>query len=85
LQSKTDTTGQTTYTYYAFGNLISIVLPNGTEIDYVIDGKNRRIAMRVNGAMVQGFLYEDQLRPVAELDRNGNMVARFGYGTKINE
>ncbi len=29
--------------------------------------------------MVQGFLYENQLEPVAELDGSGNLVARFVY------
>jgi RHS repeat-associated protein len=33
----------------------------------------------VNGVLVQGFLYENQLEPVAELDTNGNVVARFVY------
>jgi RHS repeat-associated protein len=84
LQSKTDATGTTTYTYDAFGNLIAVLLPNGTEIDYVIDGKNRRVGKKINGTMIQGFLYEDQLRPVAELDESGNIVARFVYGTKMN-
>jgi RHS repeat-associated protein len=32
--------------------------------------------------LVQGFLSEDQLRPVAELDGNGNVVSRFVYGEK---
>ncbi len=27
----------------------------------------------------QGFLYQDQLEPVAELDGNGNLVSRFVY------
>jgi RHS repeat-associated protein len=38
----------------------------------------------MNGVLVQGFLYEDQLNPVAELDGNGNIVARFIYGTRDN-
>jgi RHS repeat-associated protein len=38
----------------------------------------------VNGALVQGFLYGGQLRPVAELDGSGTVVSRFVYGTKIN-
>jgi RHS repeat-associated protein len=59
-------------------------LPNNTEIDYVIDGKNRRVGKRVNGILVKGFLYENELRPVAELDGNGNIVSRFVYGTKSN-
>jgi hypothetical protein len=28
---------------------------------------------------VQGFLYENQLEPVAELDGSGNLVSRFVY------
>ncbi|MFA6054869.1 MAG: PKD domain-containing protein [Thermodesulfovibrionales bacterium] len=84
LQSKTDSGGSTSYTYDAFGNLISVVLPNGTEVDYVIDGRNRRVGKRVNGILVKGFLYENELRPVAELDGNGNIVSRFVYGMKTN-
>jgi RHS repeat-associated protein len=44
-----------------------------------VDGENRRIGKKVNGVLVQGFLYQDQLEPVAELDGNGNVVARFVY------
>ena len=39
----------------------------------------------VNGTLVQGWLYQDQLRPVAQLDGTGtNVVARFVYGSKAN-
>jgi RHS repeat-associated protein len=38
----------------------------------------------VNGTLVQGFLYEDQLRIAVELDGNGDVVSRFVYGTRIN-
>ncbi len=53
-------------------------------IDYVIDGRNRRIGKKVDGILVQGFLYQDQLNPVAELDGTGNITARFVYGSKSN-
>ncbi len=33
----------------------------------------------VNGTLVQGFLYENQLEPVAELDGSGNLISRFVY------
>jgi YD repeat-containing protein len=79
LQSKT-VDGQTTqYTYDVLGNLHQVELPGGTVIEYVVDGENRRIGKRVNGVLVQGFLYQDQLEPVAELDGSGNVVARFVY------
>jgi RHS repeat-associated protein len=50
----------------------------------MIDGQNRRIGKKVNGALVQGFLYQGQLRPVAELDGNNNVVSRFVYGSRAN-
>ena len=34
--------------------------------------------------MVQGFLYQDQLRPIAELDGSNNVVSRFVYDDKPN-
>ena len=49
------------------------------QLGYVIDGENRRIGKTVNGSLVQGFLYESQLEPVAELDGVGNVVSRFVY------
>jgi RHS repeat-associated protein len=74
----------TTYSYDALGNLTAVTLPGGTQVDYVIDGRNRRIGKKVNGALVQGFLYRNHLSPVAELDGAGTIVARFVYATKPN-
>jgi RHS repeat-associated protein len=56
--------------------------PSALSIEYVIDGRNRRVGKKVNGTLVQGFLYGNQLEPVAELDGSGNLVARFVYGSK---
>ena len=74
----------TTYRYDEFGNLTQVVLPDTTTITYLIDGKDRRIGKRVNGALQKGWLYEDQLRPVAELDGSGAVVSRFVYATRVN-
>jgi RHS repeat-associated protein len=84
LESKRGPDGTTSYVYDDFGNLVSVTKPDGAEIDYIIDGQNRRVGKEINGTLVQGFLYKDQLKPVAELDGNGNIVARFVYGTKDN-
>jgi RHS repeat-associated protein len=81
LQAKTTPTGTTTYQYDVVGNLLAVTLPTGTTIDYVIDGRNRRIGKKVNGVLVQGFLYRDQLKPIAELDGAGNVIVRFVYGS----
>jgi len=84
LESKTVGTQVTQYAYDPLGNLRSVILPNGTLIEYVIDPANRRVGKKVNGTLTQGFLYEDQLRTAAELDDVGNVVSRFVYGTRIN-
>lgn len=84
LLTRTDASGTTTYSYDVLGNLIQVILPDGTQIDYLIDGRNRRIGKTVNGALVQGFLYQDQLNPVAELDGSGNVKTQFVYADKSN-
>jgi len=75
-------TDTTWYSYNTFGSLVSVVLSSGKRVDYVLDPANRRVGRRVNGVLVQGFLYQDQLRPVAELDGSNNAVSRFVYGTR---
>jgi RHS repeat-associated protein len=86
LSTKRDTsTGDTTtYTYDVVGNLLTVLLPDTTRIEYVVDGQHRRIGKQINGVLVQGFLYENSLRPVAELDGAGNVVTRFVYGSRVN-
>jgi YD repeat-containing protein len=90
LTSKTVAGQVTSYSYDALGNLLSVALPaplaDGAQtIGYIVDGQNRRVGRKVNGTLVEGWLYQDQLRPVAQLDGTGtNVVARFVYGSKIN-
>ncbi len=86
LQLKTDTsTGKaTTYGYDPLGGLRRVTLPDGTEITYVVDGRYRRIGKQVNGVLTQGFLYRDQYEPVAQVDANGQIVARFIYASRTH-
>jgi RHS repeat-associated protein len=76
--------GQTQYVYDVLGNLKLVILPDGKRIEYVIDSEDRRIGKKINGALIQGFLYEGDLSPAAELDNNGNIIARFIYATDVN-
>jgi RHS repeat-associated protein len=84
LTSKTTPAGETTYEYDVIGNLRKVVLSDSTVIEYVIDGQNRRIGRKVDGVLVQGFLYSGQLTPAAEVDGAGSVVSRFVYGTRVN-
>ena len=84
LLTKTDSAGTTNYTYDVLGNLLQVQLPNGNDIQYIVDGQNRRVGKEVNGTLVQGFLYQNQLNPVAELDGSGNVVEQFVYGSRLN-
>jgi RHS repeat-associated protein len=84
LQTKTNSEGTTKYEYDVLGNLDAVTLADGTKIAYLTDGSNRRIGRKVNGVLKQGFLYQDGLNPIAELDSSNNVVARFVYGTRAN-
>jgi RHS repeat-associated protein len=82
--AKTVNRQTTTYGFDALGNLQAVTLPDSTQISYVLDGSNRRIGKRVNGTLVQGLLYDDQSRVVAELDGANNVISCFVYGTRAN-
>ncbi len=84
LHSKIEAGQTTNYLYDVLGNLRQVTLLDTTQIDYVIDGQNRRIGKKINDVLVRGFLYKDQLNPIAELDGNNQIVSRFIYGTKVN-
>ena len=74
----------TTYHYDALGALRWVTLPTGARIDYVIDAMGRRIGKKVNGALMQGFLYESDLGIAAELSPSGAVLSRFVYGAQVN-
>ena len=68
LEKKTENGQETAYSHDGYGNLASVVLPGGKKVEYVVDGRDRRVGKKVDGKLVQGFLYAGQLSPVAELD-----------------
>jgi RHS repeat-associated protein len=88
LKAKTVGNDLTTYGYDALGNLDHVTLDadgTPTNISYVLDGFGRRIAKKVGGSLVQGFVYgSEALGPVAELDSQGNVRSRFVYATRSN-
>ncbi len=75
----------TNYSYDGLGNLVGAESPKGAlRIRYLFDGLGRRVATEHDGTLTQGFLYGDRLRPAAELDGAGRVVARFVYATGRN-
>ena len=81
LASATTGSQTTTYQYDALGNLTAVALPGGTRIDYVIDARTNRVGKEVNGALVQGFLYDENQNLLAELDGSSHLVSQFIYAT----
>jgi RHS repeat-associated protein len=72
----------TRYRYDALGNLLAVRFASGDSVEYLVDGRNRRVARLWNGAVTHRWLYQDQLEPVAEVDAAGSVVARYVYGTR---
>jgi RHS repeat-associated protein len=82
LKTKSQNGATTGYSHDLFGNLLGVNLSSGTQIEYILDGRDRRVGKRVNGSLVQGFLYDGQLQIIAELDGNNSVVSRFVYGSR---
>jgi RHS repeat-associated protein len=71
--------GTRTFGFDSTGRLRTVSRP-GLDVEYVLDAVGRRVGKKVNGALVQGFLYRDGRRPIAELNANGEVVSFFVYG-----
>jgi len=79
LTSKTDGTDTTTYTYSTRGELLTVSLPDGRFIEYLHDPLTRRIAKKVDGVVVEKYLWDDERRLLAVYDGANNLVMRFTY------
>ncbi|MCB9497506.1 MAG: hypothetical protein H6686_11525 [Fibrobacteria bacterium] len=84
LLTRTDATGTTRYGYDALGSLRFVVLASGDSVGYVLDPSGRRIARSFNGVVTHRWLWEGSLRPVAEVDSEGEVLTRYVYGTRAN-
>ncbi|MCZ7591316.1 MAG: polymorphic toxin type 33 domain-containing protein [Kiritimatiellae bacterium] len=73
----------TAYRYDARGSLLA-VSSTVSAIRYSVDPLGRRIAKSVNGTTVQRLVYQDFLKPIAELNADGSVKSRFVYATRVN-
>jgi RHS repeat-associated protein len=54
------------------------------QIEYLIDPLNRRIGKKKNGQLQNGLIYQDSLRPLAEIKPGGGIRSIFLFGEKPN-
>jgi len=83
LLTKTDNGQTTAYSFDSLGTLTGVDLPGGTQVEFLLDAENRRIGKKLNGTLMQRWLYGDSLRVVAELDGSNAVASRFVYGTAL--
>ena len=75
---------QTDYDYDVYGNLRSIMMPDGTVIEYDIDPGGRRIGRTVNGVTEDRWIWSTQLGLAAELDDGGVVTSRYVQAMGVN-
>lgn len=79
LVSRTEGSSVTRYGYSSRGELLSVVLPDGALIEYVHDPLGRRIAKKVDGIVVEKYLWQGLTRLLAVYDGSDNLIMRFEY------
>jgi len=83
LTTKTDGTDVTTYSYSSRGELLNVTLHDGTPdetvVEYLHDPLGRRIAKKVDGAIVEKYLWQGLTRLLAVYDGSDNLLMRFEY------
>ena len=82
LKQRIAPSGTTQFEHDGFGALREVELPGGSTIEYVLDGHGRRVGKRVDGVLVQRFLYGYGHGPMAELNADGSVRTRFVYGSR---
>ena len=55
-------------------------LPDGRVIEYVHDPMGRRIAKKINGMIIEKYLWQGLTRLLAVYDENNNLLMRLQYG-----
>ena len=77
--NSTNPTNKTQYFYSSRGELLTAILPDGRRIDYVCDPLGRRIAKKVNGVVVEKYLWQGLTRLLAVYDGGNILRQRFEY------
>ncbi len=79
LASRTDGADITQYSYSSTGELLTVTLADATVISYVNNPLGRRIAKKVNGIIVEKYLWSGMTTLLAVFDGNDALLQRFEY------
>lgn len=79
LTSKTKNGQVTTYYYLSRGELLQVQLPDGGVVSYDQDPLGRRIAKRVDGVIVEKYLWQGLTKLLAVYDGFDTLIQRFEY------
>ena len=79
LINKLEGPASTSYQYSIRGELLQVDLPDARVITYEHDPLGRRIAKRIDGAIVEKYLWQGLTRLLAVYDGADNLVQRFSY------
>jgi len=79
LTTRTEGTNVTEYSYSSRGELLSVTLPDARVIEYVHDPLGRRIAKKIDGVIVEKYLWQGLTRLLAVYDGGDNLVLKFEY------
>jgi len=79
LTTKTDGSDVKNYSYSSRGELLSVTQPEGRVVEYIHDPLGRRIAKKVNGSIVEKYLWQGLTRLLAVYDASDALLTRFEY------
>jgi RHS repeat-associated protein len=79
LTTKTQGTNITYYNYSSRGELLGVNLPDARMIEYVNDPLGRRIGKKVDGIIVEKYLWQGLTRLLAVYDGSNNLIMTFEY------
>ena len=79
LTNKTENGQVTLYNYSSRGELLRVDLPDGRVLEYLNDPQGRRIAKKINGQVVEKYLWQGLTRLLAVYDANNSLLHRYDY------
>ncbi|MHC4269644.1 MAG: NHL domain-containing protein [Planctomycetota bacterium] len=79
LVDRVSAAGTTTYDYSLRGELLSVDLTDGRSITYDHGPMGRRIAKKIDGTVVEKYLWRDNTTLLAVYDGSNNLTIRFNY------